>query len=63
MRAIYYGCAAYIRDCRHDKELKQKQWMWRLWRVRDKNFDYKKWKHGSLWKYIKEERDTKIWSK
>ena len=59
LRAIYIGVKMYIRDCRHDKELKSKQWAWRLFRVRDKDFDYSRWKRGSLWKYIKEERDTK----
>ncbi len=56
IKAIYCGTKAYVRDCRHDKELKQKQWAWRLFRVRDKKFDYRKWKRGNLWQYIQKQR-------
>lgn len=60
LKAIYIGIKTYIRDCRHDKELKQKQWMWRLFRVRDKNFDYTKWKRGSVFAYIRTAKAGKL---
>lgn len=52
IKAIVLGISAYVRDRRHDKEYKQKKWLWRIFRVRDDNFDYRTWKRGNLWVYI-----------
>lgn len=43
----------YFKDHEHDRILKQKQTLWRLFRFRDKDFDYKKHLKGNLWFYIK----------
>lgn len=56
MRAIIIGVKMYVRDCRHDRILKDKKWAWRMFRVYDKTFDYMPWKKGSLRQYIQAAR-------
>lgn len=53
IKAIVLGTSAYVRDCRHDKEYKQKKWLWRIFRVRDDSFDYRTWKRGNWWAYVR----------
>ena len=43
----------FFKDRNHDRILKQKQTLWRLFRFRDNDFDYKKHLQGSFWDYVR----------
>ncbi len=43
----------FFKDRNHDRILKQKQTLWRLFRFRDNDFDYKKHLRGSFWDYVR----------
>lgn len=42
----------YFKHRRHDKIRKQKLFLWKLFKIRDKDFDYDKHLQGSFWDYV-----------
>lgn len=42
----------YMKHRRHDKIREQKLFLWKMFRFRDKDFDYKKHLKGNFWYYI-----------
>lgn len=42
----------YFEDRHHDKIRKQKLLLWKLFRFRDKDFDYSQHLRGNFWDYV-----------